>query len=252
VQQLRNIGPIRSRMQTHANRAPLLFYSLVGCLALAALLPHALIAAAPAEGARPTPMETSLDVTVFRFLNATIENRVFDAVMPFVTDFHRWRIYAVAAWFALIFAGGTRGRWAAIMLIPLVAASDQLTSTVIKPLVMRLRPTEVIGHVHFWSGGSHWIWTPSDVVGGFKSSFGFPSSHASNLTASMLFLSLIYRRWAPYLCLPFAGAVCLSRIYIGAHWPSDVLVGIVIGAALACIAYIAFKRILLWRQARTP
>jgi undecaprenyl-diphosphatase len=198
-------------------------------------------AAEPAEGA------TSLDVRIFRFLNAAIADPALDAVMPFVTDFQRWRIYAVAAWIGLIIFGGSKGRWAALMLIPLVAASDRLTSGVLKPLTMRLRPTEVLAHVHFWSRGSQWIWTPSDSIGGFKSSFAFPSSHAANFTASMLFLSLVYKRWVPYVCLPFAGLVCLSRIYTGVHWPTDVLAGIMIGGALAWLAYIAFRRLPLSR-----
>jgi undecaprenyl-diphosphatase len=187
--------------------------------------------------------EASLDVKVFRFLNTTIANPVFDTVMPFATDFRKWRIFALAAWVALMILGGSKGRWAALLLIPLVAASDQLTSSVLKPLTARLRPCEVLGNVHFWYEGNRWIWTPSEAVGGFKTSFGFPSSHAANFTAAMLFLSLVYRRWVPYVCLPFAGLVSLSRIYTGVHWPSDVLVGIMIGAALAWLAYIGFKRL---------
>ena len=187
--------------------------------------------------------ETSLDLKVFRFLNTTLANPVLDTIMPFITDFKKWRIFALAAWVALMILGGSKGRWAALLLIPLVAASDQLTSSVLKPLTARLRPCEVLGNVHFWYEGNRWIWTPSEAVGGFKTSFGFPSSHAANFTASMLFLSLVYRRWVPYVCLPFAGLVSLSRIYTGVHWPSDVLVGIIIGAALAWLAYIGFKRL---------
>ena len=194
--------------------------------------------------------QASLDVKAFRFLNTTLANPVLDTIMPFITDFKKWRIFALAAWLALMILGGTKGRWAALLLIPLVAASDQLTSSVLKPLTVRLRPCEVLGNVHFWYEGNRWIWTPSEVVGGFKTSFGFPSSHAANFTAAMLFLSLVYRRWVPYVCLPFAGLVSLSRIYTGVHWPSDVLVGIIIGAALAWLAYIGFKRLPTPRRAQ--
>jgi undecaprenyl-diphosphatase len=218
----------------------------------ASMLSHCDVAAAAGTGvlaisspgrAGVSTCGSALDVRVFRFLNGAIANPVLDVVMPAVTDFKKWRWLAVAVWLALAILGGAKGRWAALALIPLVAASDQLTSGVIKPLVSRLRPCEVLGNVHLWREGTRWIWTPAQAMGGFKTSFGFPSSHAANFTASMLFLSLVYRRWVPYVCLSFAGLISLSRIYVGVHWPSDVLVGIAVGTALGWLAYFVFIRL---------
>jgi undecaprenyl-diphosphatase len=192
----------------------------------------------------------SLDVSAFRVLNGKIVNPIFDAIMPVVTDAWVLRILGAAVWIFLLARGGRRGRWAAIILVPLVAASDQLTSGLLKPLVGRPRPCEVVGNVHFWYHGTRWIWTPSVVAGGFKTSFGFPSSHAANVTAATLFLGLVYRRWVPYVGLSLAGLVSLSRIYTGVHWPSDVLAGIALGAGLAWLAYLGFKRALAWRVAK--
>jgi undecaprenyl-diphosphatase len=200
----------------------------------------------------PSPAFASLEVRAFGLLNGTIANPVFDVIMPFVTDSRVLRILGAAVWLALIVRGGARGRWAALFLILLVAASDQLTSAVLKPLTGRLRPCEVLANVHFWHQGGRWVWTPSEVVGGFKTSFGFPSSHAANVTASTLFLGLVYRKWVPYAGLLFAGLVSLSRVYTGVHWPSDVLAGIAIGAGLAWLAYLAFKRLVRRNQAATP
>ena len=194
--------------------------------------------------ASAAPAASSFDVRVFRALNGRLANPVLDRVMPFLTDFKKWRVFALAAWVGLLVLGGTKGRLAALMLIPLVAASDQLTSSVLKPLTARLRPCEVLGNVHFWYSSGRWVWTPADAVGGFKTSFGFPSSHAANFTASMLLLSLVYKRWVPYLCLPIAAVISLSRIYTGVHWPSDVIVGILIGAGLGWLAHFALVRLL--------
>jgi undecaprenyl-diphosphatase len=191
----------------------------------------------------------SLDAGVFRFLNGTIANPVFDVIMPVITDSWALRILGAVVWLALIIRGGTRGRWAALLLIPLVAASDQLTSAVLKPLAGRLRPCEVLGNVHFWYQGNRWVWTPCEAAGGFKTSFGFPSSHAANVTASTLLLGLVYRKWVPCVGLSFAGLVSLSRVYTGVHWPSDVLAGIAIGAGLAGLAYLVFKRLTAKRPA---
>jgi undecaprenyl-diphosphatase len=189
------------------------------------------------------PDERSLDVRVFRFLNRSLANPLFDAVMPVITDFRRSRIVLLVVWSLLVLFGGSRGRWAALMLIPLVAASDQLSSSVLKPLVARMRPCEVLGSVHLWYGPEGWIDTPAAVVRSYKSSFAFPSSHATNITASMLFLGLVYRRALVPLVI-VALAVSYSRVYIGVHWPLDILAGMAIGALLAWPAYILYGRLL--------
>ena len=184
----------------------------------------------------------SPDVALFRFLNESIANPVFDGIMPFLTDFNRWRIAVILIWSALVIFGKTRGRWAALMLVPIIVASDQLSSSVIKPLFGRTRPCEVLGAIHLWYGPEGWITTPAEVTRSYKASFSFPSGHAANITASMLFLGLVYRRWlAPLLAAAFL--VSFSRIYIGVHWPSDVAAGMALGAGIAWPAYALFKRL---------
>ena len=181
------------------------------------------------------------DVALFRFLNQSLANSVFDRVMPFMTDFNNWRIAVLLIWAALVIFGKSRGRWAALMLVPIIAASDQLASSVIKPLVERSRPCEVLGSVRLWYGPEGWITTPAEVARSYKATFSFPSSHAANITASLLFLGLVYRRWlAPLLAV--ALLVSFSRIYIGVHWPSDVAAGMALGAGIAWAAYALFKR----------
>ena len=199
-------------------------------------------------GSTMQPMdEGSLDVRLFRFLNSSIKNGILDFLMPLVTDFRRSRVIVILVWAALIFFGGPRGRWAGLMLILLVAASDQTSSHLIKPLVERLRPCELLGGIHFWYGPEGWIVTPPDVVGGFKTSFSFPSSHAANITSSMLFLALAYRRWAA-VPIVIMILVSFSRIYVGVHWPSDVMAGMALGAILAISAYLIFRRISFERK----
>ncbi len=199
-------------------------------------------AVADSAAARPTPGEGSLDVRAFRLLNGRAANPVFDAAMPLVTDLDRWRVAILIAWGALALFGGAKGRRTALLLIPLIAASDQIASSVVKPLVERMRPCEVLGGVHLWYGPEGWMTTPAEVARSYKSSFSFPSSHAANITASMLFLGLAYRRLLVPLVL-IAAVVGYSRIYIGVHWPSDVLAGAALGAALAGAAYAAFRKI---------
>jgi undecaprenyl-diphosphatase len=197
---------------------------------------------AAAAGSQDGIDESSPDVKIFRALNGSAANPVLDRLMPIVTDFRRTRVWLLLVWSALVIFGGQRGRWAAFMLIPLVAASDQISSQLIKPLVGRMRPCEVLGGVHLWHGKEGWLTTPAEVVRSYKGSFSFPSSHAANITASMLFLGLVYRRWIGAL-LTLAALVSYSRIYIGVHWPSDAAAGMIIGGLLAWPAYLVFVRI---------
>jgi undecaprenyl-diphosphatase len=196
------------------------------------------------------PGESCIDVKIFRFLNRSLANPVLDAVMPIITELKRWRIVLLVVWSLLVLIGGTRGRWAALMLIPLVAASDQISSHVLKPLIQRVRPCEVLGNVHLWYGPEGWLTTPARVARSYKASFSFPSSHAANITASMLFLGLVYRRLiAPLLVI--AVAVSYSRIYIGVHWPLDAVAGMALGGLLAWPAYVMFRRLSAGKIERT-
>jgi len=212
--------------------------------ALAVILLLIAVALVPetAPCGRAAPDSASLEVRAFRFLNGSVANPVFDAIMPFATGFDRWRAIVILIWCALVLFGRTKGRWAALMLIPVIVASDQLSSAVIKSLIERVRPCEVLGGVHLWYGPEGWITTPAEVMRSYKSSPAFPSSHAANITSSMLFLGLVYRRaLAPLLAV--ALIVSFSRIYIGVHWPSDALGGMALGALIAWAAYTAFKRV---------
>ncbi|MDD3642680.1 MAG: phosphatase PAP2 family protein [Candidatus Krumholzibacteria bacterium] len=193
--------------------------------------------------AQASPGESSLEVRAFRLLNGGAANPVLDAVMPAVTDFDRSRWLLILVWAGLVLFGKRKGRYAALMLIPLIAASDQISASLIKPLVGRMRPCEVLGGVHLWHGAEGWITTPAEVARSYKSSWSFPSSHATNITAGMLFLGLVWRRALPAL-LAVAVLVSWSRIYIGVHWPLDVLAGMAIGAALGWLAWIVYRRML--------
>ncbi|MBX2993023.1 MAG: phosphatase PAP2 family protein [Bacteroidetes bacterium] len=164
----------------------------------------------------------SIDVAAFHFFNGTLATSVGDVFWPYLTDYDKkWpiRILLIGVWLWLLIKGGKRGRTAALILIPLLFISDQFSSTFIKSLVGRVRPCHAFsaGEIHLLVG-----------CGGLS----FPSSHAVNNFGVATMFSWYYPKARTGLYI-FASLVAISRVFVGVHYPSDVLGGAVIGTGVA-------------------
>ncbi len=119
-----------------------------------------------------------------------------------------------------------------VLLALLITVSDQLSSGLLKPLVHRLRPT----HDPLLS-------SMVDTVFGYRGGqFSFPSSHAANSFALFTFTSLLIRNWG-YTLSMFLWA-CLfsySRVYLGVHYPGDILCGALLGIFVGVVFYIIYE-----------
>ena len=155
------------------------------------------------------------DTALFELLNTQWTCRLLDVVMPFLTDFDHWRVPVIL----LVLVGLTRGggdtRVGLLFAVLAVAATDQLSSSVAKSIFARARPFDVLQNVR----------QLVDAHG-----YSFPSSHAANTFAAGTFLSLRFPRWRPVLVIPVL--VAYSRVYVGVHYPSDVLGGAILGAGM--------------------
>jgi undecaprenyl-diphosphatase len=180
----------------------------------------------------------NIDRTVFLFLNRDVANPVFDAVMPFITNKNNFNIPFVLIILGLLFFGGKKGRIAVLLGLVIVVLSDQLSSAVIKPLVGRIRPC----HPDFLIEGARYLI-------GTKISFSFPSSHAANMASTATWFSYRYKRYT-WIFVIIAVLVGYSRIYVGVHYPSDVLGGAVIGVFCAYIIIGAERGISKLRKKR--
>jgi undecaprenyl-diphosphatase len=158
----------------------------------------------------------SLDRALFYVLNGSLTHPFLDWLMPFVTNQEHWYPLLVGMWLALLIWGGRQGRIAAALIVVAVAASDQLSCSLLKPLVGRVRPCNAL---------------PPDRVRLLVSSsraFSFPSAHAANSFAMATVVSWRLPRFAPLL-FAVAALIAYSRVYVGVHYPLDVFAGAVLG-----------------------
>ncbi|WP_046242585.1 phosphatase PAP2 family protein [Hymenobacter terrenus] len=157
-----------------------------------------------------------------------------DAIMTFASNRYVWfPAYALLIiWLIYYF------RRQAVLLLPLVIAAvslaDSITSRLFKPFFARPRPCH--------DGVLAYQLHLPDGCGG---QFGFLSSHAANSMALAIFLLLVLPasrlRGLKTGAFIWAGLLSYSRIYLGAHYPTDVLGGAAVGALLAWLAALAYQ-----------
>lgn len=168
-----------------------------------------------------------LDTALFLWLNS-LHAPWLDPLMVLATERNTWIPFYVGlvGWLAWRFRRAAIGL--VLTLAVSVAISDQLCSSVLKPLTLRLRPC----HEPALQPLLH----PVLPCGGL---YGFASSHAANTFALAMGLWLLLGRTYPALRWLFgwAALVAYSRVYVGAHYPLDVLAGAGLGtlAAWACV-----------------
>lgn len=111
-----------------------------------------------------------------------------------------------------------------------VCLADQACSSLIRPLVERMRPSNPLNPVS----------SMVQLVNGYHGGrYGFPSCHAANTVAVALFLSMVFR-YCRMIVLTLAVWVllnCYSRMYLGVHYPGDIVAGALVGLLAGLIAY---------------
>lgn len=178
-----------------------------------------------------------IDIRFFLFLNG-LHTGWLDTVMVAITQMWPWIPLYLLLLYMVFKQYGKRGWWILLAVAVVILCSDQLSAHVCKPLFHRLRPCfnpDLEGLVHL----------PKGLPGG---RYGFVSSHAANTFAVAAFLTATLRKtyksigWWLYA---WALISSYSRIYIGVHYPGDIVAGAVLGAMIGLLGSHVLKRLLL-------
>lgn len=177
----------------------------------------------------------SIDLTVFYFFNHTLSAGLLDKVFSIITNVNNWYIAYIILLGILLTKSGRQGRIAAVAVILMIAVTDQLQHKVIKEIFERIRPCNAL----------------SDVITplGCNGTFSFPSNHATNNFA----VAVLFYRIYPNLKLPLfiaASLVAISRVYLGLHYPSDILGGVLVGSAFGYLFSVAAIKVNVWMEGR--
>ena len=184
-------------------------------------------------------MLNELDHQLFLFLNG-LHADWLDPVMTFVSSEMGWIPFYIVLLYLVFKKLGWRGLlFVVIGVAVLITCSDQLSAHVFKPVFHRLRPCHdplIQDLVHL----------PNGHCGG---QYGFISSHACNTFAFASFITLLMKRFYKkigWLMFIWATLVAYSRIYMGVHFPGDVLcgaaVGMILGFGIGCLLLMILKK----------
>lgn len=174
----------------------------------------------------------ALDKSLFLFFNG-MHSTFFDGVMFAISGKFTWIPLYATVLYVIIERWKKDGVIAILAIVLCLILADQLSSHLIKELVQRPRPS----HANELKGLVHLV---RDYTGG---AYGFVSSHAANSVGFAMLTILIFKRSSYSIAIAFwAFLVGYSRVYIGVHYPFDVIGGVFVGLFSAYICFELLKR----------
>lgn len=173
----------------------------------------------------------SIDLNLMFWIHQNFSNTSFDIFMPFITNKNNWTLPIFSLILVLGFLSGKRGKIALVLLIISLSLTDLLCAQILKPYFERLRPSHInLEQINLLvSKGGKW---------------SMPSNHAANMFSLAIILSNFYSRYKTFLIF-LAIIISFSRVYVGVHFPGDVIVGGIIGYLISSSCLILWDKIKL-------
>ena len=153
----------------------------------------------------------------------------WDGFMWIATNMRTWIPMAIVLLYVIFKNNKIKETLLIIGLIALVfTLSDQISSGLCKPFFARFRPTQ-----------DPELMYQIDIVNGYRGGiYGFTSSHAANTFGLAIFLSLVIKNWSLSIFLFIWAAInAYSRMYLGVHYPGDILFGTLTGLGVGILVY---------------
>ena len=196
-----------------------------------------------------------MDKTLLLFINREWTNPLLDWLMATLTNFDVWLPILAIATLVLLWRGNFRVRSFVIVTLVTLALTDGVFTQFTKKMVNRPRPVQSLAEVREVSLQKKTpailgIFLPvhvsfSQPPAGPVIGHSFPSGHAMNNTVIATMAILFFGRLGALYIIP-AALVSYSRIYCGSHWPSDVLVSILLAIGFSLIVAAVLNMLYEW------
>lgn len=194
-----------------------------------------------------------MDQQLLFLINRSATHPALDWLMAVMSSFDFWWPLLVVGGILGVVFGGFRFRAFVLAAGIAIGITDGLVVDTIKGMVGRPRPNEMLEGVRsidlehvsprFLAVGKPLRESFSEARIQPAHGNSFPSGHASNNFALATVAALFYRRRGWLVYIP-AALVAYSRVYVGSHWPSDVLISALIGAGIGLLVCAALE--VLW------